>query len=568
MRGESSYTRDQMTYIKKYNLWLKQETLDKKLKDELLTLTKDQIKEAFYKDLGFGTGGLRGIMGAGTNRINLYTIRKATLGFARYLKKYKINGAVAISYDNRIDSKEFALQAAMVLAKQEIKSYLFSDLRPTPMLSYAVRHFNCAGGIMITASHNPKEYNGYKAYDKTGAQLNLVDANRVINEIDAIKNPFEIKCIDNSYINYIDNSFDGIYLDEVKKITINDLKKEIKIVYSPLHGCGGPIIPKFLAEQGYNVFAFEPQMTADPLFSNTKSSNPEEESAYEETIKYAKKVDADIIMVTDPDADCLGIAIKHNNEYELITGNQTASIMLYYILSEAKKASVLPSKGFVYTTNVTTKLIDEIAKSFNMEVITTLTGFKFIGEKAEELKDQGTYVFGCEESYGSLVKDFVRDKDAVQAVFMLAEIANFVKLNKETLIDYLEEIYGGFGHYFEFTQNIMLKGVSGVKKIQTIMNYFRNNAPVIENQKLLRIDDVLKGVRTENGSQTKLDYPRTNVFKYEYEKNNWIVFRPSGTEPKIKIYYGTKKNSISEAKGFIENLNNEIIKIIDELKGG
>ncbi len=553
-----------MTHTEKYNFWLNQEKLDAKLRKELLDLTKQQIEEAFYKDLDFGTGGLRGIMGAGTNRINLYTIRKATLGFARYIRGAKIEGGVAISYDNRQDSKEFAYQSAMVLAEQGIKSYLFSELRPTPMLSYAVRYFNCAGGIMITASHNPKQYNGYKAYDKTGAQLNLVAAAKVISEIGAIKDPFSINYSDNDLITYIDESFDKIYLNQVREIRVNDLEKTAKIVYSPLHGCGAPIIPKFLAEQGYDIHPYLPQMSIDPTFSKTESSNPEEAIAYEKTIIYAQKIAADIVMVTDPDADRLGIAVKHNKKYHLLTGNQTAAIMLYYLLDEAKKKDLLPTNGFVYTTNVTSQLINTIAESFDCKVITTLTGFKFIGEKAEILKEQGSYLFGCEESYGSLVKDFVRDKDAVQAVFILAEIASFVKLKKLTMIDYLEQIYQKYGYYYEFTQNIMFQGIAGVKKIEAIMDYFRNNPPKIES-KLLRSDDVLKGIRIEGEKEMKLDFPTSNVLKYEYEENTWIVFRPSGTEPKIKIYYGTKKQKMVLAKEFIEKINTQILAKINAL---
>lgn len=555
-----------MSHIENYEFWLKQKDLDPNLKTELLQLNSEQIKESFYTDLGFGTGGMRGLMGVGTNRINVYTIRRATLGFATYIKKNNIKGGIAISYDNRKDSKLFAYQSAMVLASQGIDSYLFDDLRPTPMLSYAVRYFHGAGGIMITASHNPKEYNGYKAYDATGAQLSPHDADLVIAEINAIKNPFEIELKDDEHIHHIDSSFDELYLDEVETIRINDFEsKPVKIVYSPLHGAGGPIIPQFMKKHGFDIYPYMPQMINDPAFPNTKSSNPEEEKAYESTIQYAKEIGAEIVMVTDPDADRLGIAVLHNNEYRLLTGNQTAAIELYYILSEKKKNHSLPNQGYVYTTNVTTNMIEVIAKSYNMHVVTTLTGFKFIGEQAELNQDKGIYVFGCEESYGSLVKDFVRDKDAVQAVYLLAEIANYVDLHHMTMIDYLEHIYQKYGYYYEYTHNIFLKGIAGIEKINAIMDHFRQNPPKMENKKLLSYDDVLKGVHVKNHKETKLSYPKSNVLKYYFEDDHWVVFRPSGTEPKLKIYFGTKADSMEQAQLEVEKFNDKILKEIESL---
>ncbi|MDY0338335.1 MAG: phospho-sugar mutase [Acholeplasmataceae bacterium] len=556
-----------MEHLKRYNEWKAYESLDEALKKELNELSDDDIKEAFYRDLEFGTGGLRGLMGVGTNRINLYTIRRATLGFANYLLGEKIDGGVAISYDNRKDSRVFAIESAKVLAYCGIKSYVYRNLRPTPMLSYAVRHFDCAGGIMITASHNPKEYNGYKAYDKTGAQLNPHDANRVVEEILKIENIFDVKTLENDLIHYIEDDFDWIYLEDVKKIAVNSEElRSVKIAYSPLHGTGGPIIPKFLTNMGYDLNIYIPQLMVDPTFSKTRSSNPEEALAFEYSIEYAKEIKADIVMVTDPDADRLGIAVKHNNEFMLLTGNQTAAIELFYLLDEKKKRDLLPKKGFVYTTNVTTDLIPRIAKSYGMDVVTTLTGFKFIGEQAEKNKDVGAYMFGCEESYGSLVLDFVRDKDAVQAVYLLAEISNVMKNRGMTLIDYLEHIYKIYGYYVEYTQSITLKGISGVEKIDKIMEYYRANPPVLHQKKLLYMDDVLKGIHVEDEEETKLDYPTSNVLKYVYENDTWIVFRPSGTEPKIKIYYGTKHKSIADAKAFIDGINQKIKQDIERIE--
>ena len=554
-----------MEYKKNYNFWLEQDDLDMMLKHELLGLSEDEIKEAFYTELTFGTGGLRGLMGVGTNRINVYTIRRATLGFARFLKNHQKQGGVAISYDNRKDSLFFAKQSAMVLAAEGIQSYLFENLRPTPMLSYAVRHFKCAGGIMITASHNPKAYNGYKAYDHTGAQLNLHDADAVIDEIAKIDTLFDIKVLEDEHIHMIDASFDDIYLNEVKKVNIHQEDKKVKIVYSPLHGTGGSVIPDFLKQEGYQIFPYCPEMQVDPTFGTLKSSNPEEAPAFERTINFARNMDADLVMVTDPDADRLGIAVKHHGEYQLLTGNQTAAIELYYILSERKKINQLPKQGAVYTTNVTTDMISVIAKSFGMKVVTTLTGFKFIGEKAEEHHETHEYMFGCEESYGSLIKDFVRDKDAVQAVYLLAEIANHLKLKGQTMIDYLEEIYQAYGYYFEYTHNMTLPGILGIEKIDLIMDYFRRRPLSIEGKTLIGYDDVLKGIHVENENETKLPYPTSNVLKYYYDHETWVVLRPSGTEPKIKIYYGTKASSMVEAQRFIHALNKMVLSMIESL---
>ncbi len=554
-----------MSYEKKYQFWLNQKDLDPTLLNELIELNEEQIQEIFFSDLSFGTGGLRGLMGAGTNRVNVYTIRKASKGFASYLLNHKIRGAVAISYDNRHYSKKFAKEAAMVLAASGIKSYLFEEMRPTPMLSFAVRYFGCAGGIMITASHNPKEYNGYKVYDPTGAQVNLETAEAIIKEINRVENPFEIDVLDNNLIQMVDSSFDKIYLNEVKKISLSTYPPQIKIVYSPLHGTGGTVIPNLLKEVGYDIYPHPLQMIPDPNFSHTKSSNPEEPDAYIETINFAKQVNADLIMITDPDADRLGIAVKHHGEYHLLNGNQTAALELFYILSERRKKDNLPSNGIVYKTIVTTDLIDEIARSFNIKTSQTLTGFKFIGEKAEVNRLKSTYIFGCEESYGSLISDFVRDKDAVQACYLLAEIANYTHSKDMTLIDYLNRIYQAFGNYYEYTKSITLPGRSGLERISKLMQHFRENPPVIYGKKLESYDDFEKGLKIKDGSVEKLDLPSSNVLKYYYQDKTWIVFRPSGTEPKIKIYFQTLSSSLEEAKAFTNGLVQQLMKEIESI---
>jgi phosphoglucomutase len=554
-----------MSYIKKYQFWMQQQNLDPTLLAELIRLDEKEIQEVFHSDLTFGTGGLRGLMGAGTNRVNVYTIRKATLGFARYIKRAKLTGGVAISYDNRHHSKQFAKEAAMVLAAEGIASYVFDELRPTPMLSFAVRHFHCAGGIMITASHNPKEYNGYKVYDPTGSQVNLVTAEHIIRFIDLVDNPFEIDVVDNDLIHTIDANFDEIYLHHVEKIALNPKTPKIKIVYSPLHGTGGTVIPKLLKKVGYELYPYEPQMIIDPNFSHTKSSNPEEKDAYIETIKYAKEVGADLILVTDPDADRLGVAVKHQGEYHLLSGNQTAAVELYYILAELRKQGKLTPEGMIYKTIVTTDLIDQIAKAFDVEVTSTLTGFKFIGEKAEQNLKKHPYIFGCEESYGSLISDFVRDKDAVQAVFMLAEIANTLSYYKKTLVDYLHNIYQIYGYFYEYTKSITLPGLEGLQKISIIMNHFRLNPPIVEGKALLKYDDLSKGYTYQNGRAQKIDLPLSDVLKYYYEDQTWIVLRPSGTEPKIKIYFQTAGKTMEDAKHVIDRLVDKLTETISRL---
>lgn len=554
-----------MSYVKKYEFWMNQKNMDPQLLNELIALNEEQIQEVFHSDLAFGTGGLRGLMGVGTNRVNVYTIRKASLGFARYLKRLKLKGGVAISYDNRHYSQKFAKEAAMVLAAEGIPSYLFDALRPTPMLSYAVRHFKCAGGIMITASHNPKEYNGYKVYDPTGAQVNLETAEIILNEIDGIENPFEIDVVDNELIHPIDQHFDELYIREVLKIQLSPKDPKIKIVYSPLHGTGGTIIPDLLTRLGHHVYPLASQMTVDPNFSQTKSSNPEEDAAYTQALVYAKEMDADLIMLTDPDADRLGIAVKHQGTYHLLTGNQTAALELYYILAERRKKDMLPANGMVYKTIVTTDLIDDIATSFGVKTTSTLTGFKFIGEKAEQNKYKTTYLFGCEESYGSLISDFVRDKDAVQACILLAEIANHVSHIGMTLIDYMHHIYHAYGYYYEYTKSITLPGLSGLQKIQQVMNHFRANPPMIYNKYLMSYDDYEKGIKIADGSVEKLSLPQSNVLKYYYQDHTWIVFRPSGTEPKIKIYFQTMGKSMEEAKAFVDGLVKQLMKEIEAI---
>ncbi len=544
-----------MTYKTAYETWLNEPSLTQKEVDTLRQMSEKEIEDSFYQELSFGTGGIRGLMGLGPNRINIYTIRKVTLGLAKYLLTHqKLNG-VAIAYDNRFGSKEFAHEAAKVLASNGIKSYIYKELRPTPMLSFLVRHFKTSAGIMLTASHNPKEYNGFKAYNETGAQLNTIESEMVVKKINTVFSPFNISAVDNELIHWVGDEIDEIYLNEVKKLSIHKDQKDLKLVYSPLHGTGGPVIPKLLRSEGYEVIEVSEQMVVDPAFSATKSSNPEEALSYEKGIEVALEHDADLVFVTDPDADRLGVGVKSHGKFKLLTGNQTASIIIYYLLSEKKWP-----KGFVYTTVVTTNLIKEIAKAYDQNIGETLTGFKFIGEQAHKIEGKEAYIFGCEESYGSLIKDFVRDKDAVQAVYMLAEIGNTLKHQGMTLIDYLEVIYKRFGYYVESTMNISLKGIEGAKKIQTIMSYFRKNGLHIEGFKVNNSIDYIHGHKNPHD----ITLPPSDVLKYEHN-DGFIVFRPSGTEPKLKVYFSTKKDSLEKANSYVDALKNKVSQIIDTL---
>lgn len=544
-----------MNYEEQYEIWLNEPTLTKDERNSLIKMSANEALESFYKNVSFGTGGIRGVMGLGPNRINFYTIRKASLGLANYLIKNNFLNGVAIAYDNRFNSREFAYEAAAVLAAKGIKSFIYYELRPTPMLSYAVRHFKASAGIMVTASHNPKEYNGFKVYNETGAQLSIDEAELVTEEIELIKSPFNIKTIKSELIYEIKNEIDDIYLSEVKTISIHNIKKEIKIVYSPLHGTGGTVIPKLLKETGYDCNPLKSQMIVDPGFSNTKSSNPEEHIAYEESIKYAKSINADLVLVTDPDADRLGVAVKHENDFSILTGNQAGAIILYYLLTEKEQPD-----GFVYTTVVTSKLIKDIALSFNKKVGETLTGFKFIGEQAELIMGKDNYIFGCEESYGSLVKPFVRDKDAVQSVFILSEIANVLLSRKMTLVDYLNDIFDKYGYYAEETINIALAGIEGAKRINNIMAYFRKNTLDIPSFKVLKKTDYINGHINPNN----IILPEADVIRFDNE-DGFIVFRPSGTEPKLKIYFSTKKKTMNQSKEYIIKLTNEVKEMLENI---
>ncbi len=564
-----------MTYLEKANLWKANENLAADLKAELDKMSDNDLKEAFTNDMEFGTGGMRGILGAGTNRLNVYVVMKATLGFGRYLlTKSPVAQAmgVAISHDNRHKSVEFARISAEVLTTLGFRVFLFEALRPTPELSYAVRNFKCIGGIMITASHNPKEYNGYKIYDETGCQLVPHMADEVIAEINKIDDYFAIEhSLNHELIYYIGKEIDEKYIKDVKKIILRpNLNKDFKLVYTPLHGTGQVFAPQVLQSEGYDVVPLACQMTNDPDFSGVKTSNPENKEAYDEAIELARKIGAKIVLATDPDADRLGIAVEHNGEYVLFTGNQTASLVLDYILKTRKELNTLPKDGYVFTTNVSSTLPIAIAEKYGLKVEITLTGFKFIGEKAREMETtgRGTYVFGFEESYGCLVSDCVRDKDSIQAILMLCETAAYYREKGMDLVDALNQVYEEYGYYKEGITNIGLAGLEGSAKIRRIMDFFRSTEIALKDFKILAKDDVKLGVKYDlvNDKTSKINLPSSNVIKYYLDDNMWFVLRPSGTEPKLKVYYGVKGKTQADADSKLALLEKEVLAIVNMIK--
>lgn len=557
-----------------YEKWMGFNRLDKELRDELKTMNKEDIEDAFYKTLEFGTGGMRGLIGPGINRMNKYTIRKANYGFGKYLfNKYKeeVSRGVVIAHDNRNKSVEFAKESASVLATFGIKTYLFDKLRPTPELSFAVRELNAIGGIVVTASHNPPKYNGYKIYDEEGCQLVPAYADKVIQFVEEVEDVFKIDYIEYSELlktgmtKVIGKEIDDIYLDAVDTVQLRkNEEKNIKIVFTPLHGTSATIGLEALKRNGYNVTPVKEQMVPDPNFSTLSSPNPENKEAFEYAIKLGKEVNADILIATDPDADRLGVACLHEGDYILLTGNQTGAILLDYILNTRKGQGTLPEKGMVYNTVVTSDFGATIAKSFGMDVTSTLTGFKFIGEQAKLIENtEYEFMFGYEESYGYVIKDFVRDKDAIQALLLLSEVANIYKNNGLTLYDYLLSLYRKYGYYIEDLVNIVLEGVSGASKIKEIIDYFRNNPPtVVNNERIIKIEDYNLSIKYENQIESKIELPKSNVLKYTLADGSWFVLRPSGTEPKLKIYIGVLGDSLEDSKRKNKLIKDDVLKKI------
>ncbi|MBE6534022.1 MAG: phospho-sugar mutase [Ruminococcaceae bacterium] len=544
-----------MNYIDKYNSWCNSNSLDEADKAELLSIANDdkEIQERFLYDLEFGTGGLRGVIGIGTNRINKYVVRKTTQGFAEYIKSFgneACKRGVVIAHDNRRFSISFCLETAGVLAANGIQAYIFDSLRPTPELSFAVRELRAFGGVVITASHNPPEYNGYKLYDERGCQLVGESNDRVIEEINKIEDALAVKSLTKEeagdLIKILDSSMDETYYKNVMSISVTpNVKKDIKIVYSPQHGTGNVPVREVLSRLGYNVIPVLEQCEPDTEFSNTKNPNPETAEAYSLAFEYAKKYDADIIITTDPDCDRLGVAVKKNGEYVRMTGNQSAAVLLKYILSRKAENGTLPKNGVMFNTIVTSDLGDRVCAEYGVKTEKTLTGFKFIGNKIynHELLGDAEFVFGYEESYGCLIADFVRDKDAVQASLMLCEAAAYYHEQSKSLLDVLEEIYAKHGFYLDALDNFVFKGVDGPEKISQLVNGLRNNPPKNAGDvEVLEMEDY------KSEKMISLGFPSSNVLRFILADGSWVAVRPSGTEPKCKFYFSVRAKDLTEAE--------------------
>ncbi len=574
-----------MEYKEKFNEWLNSSIIDDKTKKELEEISNDEkeVEDRFYKDLSFGTGGLRGIMGAGTNRMNFYTIRKATQGLANYicLKNAQEKGVV-IAYDSRNNSKEFSEQTALVLNANGIKTYLFKNLRPTPELSFAVRQLKAIAGIVITASHNPPEYNGYKVYLEDGGQIVPPYDKEIITEVNKIKDLSEINIIskeealNKGLYNEIEEEIDIKFIQALNELILNrdiiqNFGKDLKIVYTPLHGTGGTLVPKILRNLGFeNLYLVKEQIEADGNFPTLSYPNPEDPKAFKLALELAKKVDADIVLATDPDADRVGVYAKNklNGEYQSFNGNMSGLLIAEYILSQKSKKKILPKNGAIVKTIVSSNMAIDMAKAYNLHLIEVLTGFKYIGEQIKlfEKENSYEYVFGYEESYGCLAGTYARDKDAIAAVMLLCEVACYAKSLNKTLCDLMIELYEKYGYYQESLLSFTLKGIDGSQKINNIMKSLRENKLLnVSDEKIIAIRDYLNDEREnllENKTE-KMNMPQSNVLYYELENNGWFCVRPSGTEPKIKIYMGVKEYSLDKSITKIKNLEKEIKAIIE-----
>lgn len=557
----------------RYTKWLNHQNLDPQYKPVLENMSAEEKNDAFYTTIEFGTAGMRGLLGPGTNRINIHTIRKATQGFANYIINNGTEACergIAIGYDNRHMSRELAFDCAHLLAKNNIKSYIYDSLRPTPMLSYAVRYNHCFGGIMITASHNPKEYNGYKLYDDKGCQLIPVLADQVIAQVNAIEDELAIDAVctqeQKALITIMENDIDQAYYNDVLSIQLNpDVKKDIKIVFSPEHGTANIPVQDVFKLSGYTCIPVAEQCSPDPDFSNTPTPNPEQAGAYELSLKYAKEHDADLILVCDPDADRMGVGVKHNGEYVVLTGNQSGAVEIEYICSQLQEKGKMPENPVMFNTVVTSDLGEKVASDYGVSTEKTLTGFKFIGEKVAkyEITHEKNYVFGYEESYGSLVKPFVRDKDAPQALLILAEACAFYKQQGKDLVDVLDELYQRHGTYEESQVALTLSGEAGANRIKEILADLRKDAPKqIDGVKVIRSEDFQECKIVEEGVASELTgFVKSNVLKYYLEDGSWIAVRPSGTEPKCKFYYCIKGKDSDDA----HNKTLSFQKAMDEL---
>lgn len=574
-----------MSWEQVYEQWINEENLPEEMKVELKELHQDAEKceDAFYAPLEFGTAGMRGIIGVGINRMNIFTIRQATEGLARFIDaqgaEMKKRG-VAIAYDSRHMSPEFAMESARTLAQHGISAYVFESLRPTPELSFAVRHLNAFAGIMITASHNPAAYNGYKVYGADGGQMPPADADALTSYVRAVENPLKVEVLPeeqvetSGLITIIGEEVDNAYLKELKSVTINqklidEMGGDLKLIYTPLHGTGKMLGEKALKQAGFKQFMLVPeQAVADPDFTTVKSPNPEEHSAFEYAIRLGEKENADLLIATDPDADRLGAAVRlPNGSYQVLTGNQLGAIMIQYILEAHKQAGTLPENAVVLKSIVSSELATAVAEKYNTKMVDVLTGFKFIAEKIEQYEEDHsqTFMFGFEESYGYLVKSFVRDKDAIQVLVLLAEVAAYYKKQGKTLYDGLQDIFAEYGFYKEKTISVTLSGIEGSQKIKELMAKFREEAPkefagtaVVKTEDFKELTSV-----SADGHVEKLATPPSDVLKYFLEDGSWIAIRPSGTEPKIKFYVATKAASDEEANSKLASFEEAVNKITE-----
>lgn len=543
----------------RYNHWYNHPAIDSKTKKQMEIMSEKEKFDAFYTRVEFGTAGMRGLLGPGSNRLNIYTIRRANLGFAKYLvelAKTSDKRGVAIAYDNRFMSKEFAIESARVLAMFDIESYVYTELRSTPQLSFTVRELNCLGGIVITASHNPKEYNGYKVYDPTGCQLIPEEIEKVIQAVEEVEDELsiDVQLTDEQekLIHWLNEDMDICYVNRVLQIQLRpELVKDIKVVFTPQHGTAYPITSIVLKEAGYNIILVEEQCTPDPSFPNTLTPNPEEPAAYQLAIEYAKKHDAQIAISTDPDADRVGVVVKHQGEYVLMTGNQTGSVLLEYVFSSMRDKGIMPPSPIMFNTVVTSDLGEAVAMHHGVEVEKTLTGFKFIGEKIEkyEKNNEKQFVFGYEESYGYLIQSFVRDKDAVQACLIICEATQYYHSKGKTLFDVLQELYQRHGTYLETQTSLTLAGAEGSARIAEIMSNLRKSPlKEVAGYEVIAWEDYKQSIILSGEDTYELDFPVSDVLKMKLSDGSWIAVRPSGTEPKCKFYYCIKGDNSTDTK--------------------
>lgn len=575
-----------MDYKKNYEEWLSNDYFDEATKAELKAIQDDEneIKERFYADLEFGTAGLRGVIGAGTNRMNIYTVRKATQGLANYIKKMgKAAQGVAIAYDSRRMSPEFADEAALCLAANGIKAYVFESLRPTPELSFAVRELKCTAGINITASHNPPEYNGYKVYWEDGAQITPPNDTGIMTEVKAVTDYSTVKTMDKetakaeNLYEVIGQAIDDAYMEQLKKQvrhldSIREVQKDLKIVYTPLHGTGNIPARRVLKELGFeNVYVVPEQELPDGEFPTVSYPNPEAKEAFELALKLAKEKDADLVLATDPDADRLGVYVKDSKtgEYITLTGNMSGCLLADYEISQIKELQGLPEDGALIKTIVTTNMADAIAKYYGVKLIEVLTGFKYIGQQilGFEQSGKGTYLFGFEESYGCLIGTHARDKDAIVATMALCEAAAYYKTKGKTLWDAMIDMYERYGYYKDDVKSITMKGIEGLDKIQKILEDLRNNPPAqIGKYQVLSARDYKKDTiqNMKTGEITATGLPSSNVLYYDLEDDAWVCVRPSGTEPKVKLYYGIKGTSLEDANEKSQELGKAVLAMIEE----